>query len=128
MRRTMQTAAGSACLLWATTLAFAGNWVNFANETATRMPTGAGQNDPLLSTTDTQEKDYAWGDVDKDGDIDLVVVRKEIGTSAGKRPNVLLCFGLPAVPGCESEDTDQSGSVNVLDLIDVLLQFGLPCP
>ncbi|MCZ6655413.1 MAG: FG-GAP-like repeat-containing protein, partial [Planctomycetota bacterium] len=34
--------------------------------------------------------DYAWGDVDKDGDTDLVIVRKEPFTKPGKRVNVLL--------------------------------------
>lgn len=66
-----------------------GGWVTFVNDTAVRLPTGPGGNDPLLSTADTQEKDYAWADVDKDGDIDLVVVRKEPFTSTGRRENVL---------------------------------------
>ncbi len=42
--------------------------------------------------------------------------------------DLLLCFGLPAVPGCEDEDVNTDGSVNVLDLIDLLLEFGLACP
>ena len=42
--------------------------------------------------------------------------------------DLLLCFGLPAVPGCEAEDVNGDGSVNVLDLIDLLLEFGLSCP
>ncbi len=42
--------------------------------------------------------------------------------------DLLLCFGLPAVPGCEAEDVNTDGSVNVLDLIDLLLEFGLACP
>ena len=42
--------------------------------------------------------------------------------------DVLLCFGLPAVPGCEAEDVDGDGTVNVLDLIDVLLAFGTTSP
>ena len=42
--------------------------------------------------------------------------------------DLLLCFGLPAVPGCETEDVNTDGSVNVLDLIDLLLEFGLACP
>ncbi len=42
--------------------------------------------------------------------------------------DLLLCFGLPAVPGCTSEDVNDDGSVNVLDLIDVLLVFGQACP
>ena len=40
----------------------------------------------------------------------------------------LLCVGQPAVPGCEAEDIDGSGTVNVLDLIDLLLAFGTACP
>ncbi len=39
-----------------------------------------------------------------------------------------LCFGLPADPGCESEDINLDGTVNVLDLIDLLLEFGNACP
>ncbi len=42
--------------------------------------------------------------------------------------DLLLCFGLPAVPGCEAEDVNEDGTVNVLDLIDLLLEFGQPCP
>ena len=61
----------------------AGDWVEFADETATRMPTPL--NDPALSSGDLDEKDYAWGDVDQDGDIDLVVVRKEPFTTVGRR-------------------------------------------
>ena len=40
---------------------------------------------------------------------------------------VLLCFGQPAVPGCEAQDVNHDGLVNVLDLIEVLLRFGQPC-
>ncbi len=42
--------------------------------------------------------------------------------------DLLLCFGLPAVPGCESADVNTDGSVNVVDLIGLLLEFGTPCP
>ena len=42
--------------------------------------------------------------------------------------DLLLCFGVPAVPGCESQDVNGDGSVNVLDLIDMLLLFGTSCP
>ncbi len=42
--------------------------------------------------------------------------------------DLLLCFGLPALPGCGSEDVNGDGTVNVLDLIDLLLAFGTTCP
>ncbi len=42
--------------------------------------------------------------------------------------DVLLCFGLPATPGCEAEDVNMDTVVNVLDLIDLLLAFGTTCP
>ncbi len=42
--------------------------------------------------------------------------------------NLLLCFGQPAVPGCEAEDINEDGTVKVLDLIDVMIEFGQPCP
>ena len=42
--------------------------------------------------------------------------------------DLLLCFGLPASPGCEAQDVNGDGSVNVLDLIDLLLDFGATCP
>lgn len=64
----------------------------FVNETATRLVSGAspsGDPAPNLGSQDNQEKDYAWGDVDNDGDIDLICVRKEPFTSPGRRVNVL---------------------------------------
>ena len=56
-------------------------------------------------------------DVNGDGDINVLDLI-----------DLLLCFGLPAVPGCEAEDVNDDGSVNVLDLIDLLLLFGTSCP
>ena len=42
--------------------------------------------------------------------------------------DLLLCFGLPAAPGCEGEDVNGDGTIDVLDLIEVLVTFGLtPC-
>jgi hypothetical protein len=60
-------------------------WITFNNETSSRLDVAPG-----LGSADPDEKAYAWGDVDRDGDVDLVVARKQPWTTAGKRPNVLL--------------------------------------
>ena len=61
-------------------------WITFVNQTATRLvvdnPTVGGPNDGV-------EKDFAWGDLDKDGWTDLVLVRKSIGSTSGAHINVL---------------------------------------
>ena len=66
-------------------LALSAQWVTFLNETAGRLVAAPG-----LVLNDVQEKDYAWADLDQDGDIDLVIVRKEPVTTRGRFPNVLL--------------------------------------
>ena len=45
-----------------TCLAGGGGWVNYLDETASRL-----SSDPALGVNDLQEKDYAVGDVDGDG-------------------------------------------------------------
>ena len=70
-------------LLLMSTVAHA-QWVTFQNETSARLVATSS-----LGASDLQEKDYAWGDVDQDGDIDLVCVRKQPFTSTGRFPNVL---------------------------------------
>ena len=42
---------------------------------------------------------------------------------------MLLCFGLPATAPCDTgQDVNGDGTVDVLDLIDLLLAFGAACP
>ena len=60
------------------------DWVNFQEETSSRLVA-----DGSVGASDTQEKDYAVGDIDNDGDQDLICVRKEPFTSAGRDTNVL---------------------------------------
>ncbi len=64
--------------------ALAGSWITYTNQTSIRLSAPA-----TLGASDVEEKDYAHGDVDHDGDIDLVSVRKQPFTTAGGRPNVL---------------------------------------
>ena len=61
-----------------------GDWVTYQDETNGRLIA-----DPAVGANDVNEKDYAWGDVDQDGDIDLVCVRKEPFMATGRRRNVL---------------------------------------
>ncbi len=62
-----------------------GTWVRYIDESSARMVA-----DPAVGLADSEEKDYAWGDVDLDGDIDLVVARKQPFSTAGGRRDVLL--------------------------------------
>ncbi|MFO0873662.1 MAG: FG-GAP-like repeat-containing protein [Phycisphaerales bacterium] len=74
--------AGICTLLAPSALA---QWVNFSNQTATRLVAA-----PSLVVNDNLEKDFAWGDLDNDGDVDLVVVRKFPGSIQGGMRNLLL--------------------------------------
>lgn len=85
----MKRACAACCLavigLWTATTAYGqSGWVTFVNETNQRLVAAPG-----LGVSDFEEKDYAWGDVDNDGDLDIVCVRKQPFTTTGRRPNVL---------------------------------------
>jgi hypothetical protein len=58
--------------------AFAQNWVNYSNQTSTRL-VGA----TSVIGANNLEKDMAWGDLDRDGDVDLVVMMKFPGSIQG---------------------------------------------
>ena len=60
--------------------------------------------------------------VDLDAPQDL-----DVRDSVSDLVDLLPCFGLPAVPDCESQDVNEDGTVNVLDLIDLLLGFRQTC-
>ncbi|MDA1007492.1 MAG: VCBS repeat-containing protein [Planctomycetota bacterium] len=60
-------------------------WVTFVNESATRLSPAAS-----LMQANNLEKDFAFGDYDHDGDIDLVSFEKFPGSIQGGFPNRLL--------------------------------------
>ena len=80
----MQVVLG-ACAALMCSPALAG--VEFANETASRIDPGLAES---LFVDDVDEKDYAWGDIDQDGDDDLIVVRKNPFSDSIGRVNLLL--------------------------------------
>ncbi len=62
---------------------FNNNWVGFSQDPS-RLVAGA-----AVGASDLEEKDYATGDLDRDGWVDLVCARKEPFSTAGRRRNVL---------------------------------------
>ncbi|MEM9387555.1 MAG: VCBS repeat-containing protein [Pseudomonadota bacterium] len=76
-------------LLLATTGVHA-QWVSFSDETATRLRVRPFADGTGTIATDAQEKDFAVGDLNRDGRDDMVVVRKEPFSNAGARQDLLL--------------------------------------
>ncbi len=85
--RGLATALPVACaLLLAPRPAVAGgDWITYVDETASRIVA-----DASVGVSDLQEKDLISGDVDQDGDTDLIIVRKTPFTNPGGFRNVLL--------------------------------------
>ena len=81
------TLAGSPLVLLglSATASAQSNWVDFTDQTSTRLVMTS-----VDKETDDEEKDFHSGDFDQDGDMDVVVVRKVPFTLAGPRTNVLL--------------------------------------
>ncbi|MCZ6837551.1 MAG: VCBS repeat-containing protein [Planctomycetota bacterium] len=68
-----------------------GQWIDFNDETNTRVSFQPFIDAPGLDPRfDDEEKDIAVGDLDRDGWPDLVIVRKEPFSNAGPRQDVLL--------------------------------------
>jgi hypothetical protein len=67
---------------------FNNTWVSFVQDT-NRIQTPSGGTATNV-TSDSQEKDFAYGDLDRDGWIDLVVARKQPNSTPGMFPNFLL--------------------------------------
>jgi hypothetical protein len=83
----MPVLAVLACCLSSAALtaqAFNDPWVSFVRND------GSTNHLPLEMSSQADEVDFDWADLDKDGWIDLVIVRKEPFSTPGKRPNLLL--------------------------------------
>lgn len=65
--------------------AHAQSWVTLSNQTSTRLV-----GTPSVIGANNQEKDFAWGDLDRDGDIDLVCMMKFPGSIEGGYRDILL--------------------------------------
>jgi len=74
----------AALALLATPALAQSSWVDWTDETSTRLQLAS------VPLNDTQEKDITRADLDGDGDMDVVVVRKVPFSTPGAMPNVLL--------------------------------------
>ncbi len=75
----------STVLIGAMTASASAQWVSFSNQTNSRIQS----DNTAFTTSDFQERDYSYGDLNNNGWIDLVAMRKQPGTSTGRRVNRL---------------------------------------
>jgi hypothetical protein len=80
-----RTIASTTAALVLASAATAQNWVNYSQQTSSRLVAAAS-----LIGANNLEKDFAWGDLDRDGDTDLVCVLKFPGSIQGGNRNLLL--------------------------------------
>ena len=67
------------------TNAASAQWVEYIDVTDSALVL-----DPLYAVNDNMEKDFEWGDFDRDGDVDLVIMRKFPGSVEGGAKDLLL--------------------------------------
>src|SRR5689334_9795722 len=84
----LRTILAAALLASAASAQFDNNWVSFTPGTG-RIKDSNGNNANYI-LNDVQEKDFAAGDLNNDGWVDLVIVRKQPYTTSGAYPNYLL--------------------------------------
>jgi hypothetical protein len=91
-------------------------WVNYVNETSTRLSAASS-----LLVNDNLEKDFAWGDFDQDGDTDLICMRKFPGSIQGGFRDILF-MNQNGVLVDRTADygtaTDVGGSFGMLDSVN----------
>jgi hypothetical protein len=63
----------------------ASDWIQFVDETSQRLVA-----DPTVGANDFEQKYFAYGDLNNNGRIDVVIARKQPFNSPGRRANVLL--------------------------------------
>lgn len=84
MRPQAHFGAAATAALFVAASAGAQSWVTFSNQTSTRLVAS-----PSLVVLDNLEKDFAWGDFDRDGDTDLACMRKFPGSVQGGFRDIL---------------------------------------
>lgn len=83
-RLTATSAVVAAMILGSVPAPAQDDWVTFADATSSRLVAAAS-----VGSDDPEEKDIAVGDLDRDGDDDVIIMRKAPFSTPGGRPNVL---------------------------------------